>query len=701
MDETPGYRTSSDREAMRRLLLVDSSPQPAATAPALTRLQELLALGPEDRWLSSGSPSAAEGELEAALTRDAGAACVSSPASAAAAALGTEAITVWSTTSGWAAEFLGSGDEPGPALPASLRVVVLRGDPPSRCLIETLRQRLPGVSLFYLWGDERLSPWVAWARLEGEAAGVRLEAFAGYSLEVVAADGSACPPWVVGRLEASQASRPAVAPPPGGGPVQAARRLPEGGFELLGGPSVPRVRDGQTFFLGEVEAELLRLAGVWAGGVVEVGGELVASYWPARSGPTREEVRRALESALPPFLLPGRLRVLEALPLNRDGHLDRGQLAASGVTRDAPPAVGAGALEVVSRITSEVLDRPRLAPTDDLLAIGANSVDLIRIGNRLESELGVSIDQEVLFLEPTIGALARHVADLLERHSPPAATSRPEAPGEYCAALLLDPAEREAFKEHQPGLRKDLEKAAALELAGPPPDERLEALFRSRSSQREFDPGLLPSARFGNWLGCLRQLRLEGLPKYRYPSAGGIYGVQTYLHVKAGRVEAIPNGCYYYDPLRHRLLSLAPRVELERGIHDFINRKLFDQSAFTVLLVGRYDAMQPMYGAGAHDFLMYEAGSMGQLLMTEASSEAIGLCGVGSLRFDAIRHLFGLGEESVLLHALLGGAMPGSVAGRGAVDARAQQLLDKVRSLSDAEVRALLAEKRASAPEGR
>ena len=36
---------------------------------------------------------------------------------------------------------------------------------------------------------------------------------------------------------------------------------------------------------------------------------------------------------------------------------------------------------------------------------------------------------------------------------------------------------------------------------------------------------------FSDCLNCLYQIEVDGLPKYRYPSGGGLYPVQTYVYV--------------------------------------------------------------------------------------------------------------------------------------------------------------------------
>jgi SagB-type dehydrogenase family enzyme len=237
-----------------------------------------------------------------------------------------------------------------------------------------------------------------------------------------------------------------------------------------------------------------------------------------------------------------------------------------------------------------------------------------------------------------------------------AATSSPSA------AVLLDVEARKSFKERQPGLREingdhpkvDLAFATSLEEAG-------ETYFRRRTHQT-FSVEPIALNQFAEFIGCLRQIWLNGKPKYRYGSGGGLYPVQTYLHVKPGRIEGLDAGAYYYHPLKHELIRLSSCESLDENLHWPANRATFKGSAFSIFLVAEMDAIAPMYGSAARDFCLVEAGMMSQLLETEGASSGVGLCQIGSLDFPRIRDLFKLKESHVLLHSLVGGrAVPAQV----------------------------------------
>jgi SagB-type dehydrogenase family enzyme len=189
------------------------------------------------------------------------------------------------------------------------------------------------------------------------------------------------------------------------------------------------------------------------------------------------------------------------------------------------------------------------------------------------------------------------------------------------------------------------------------PEETLREKCAHRRSYQRFSTLPVPSDRLGHLLSCLRQLREDTVPKYLYGSAGGLYPVQTYLHVKQGRVTGIAEGVYYYHPRDHRLVLISANVPLHRGIHMPVNRSIFDEAAFSVFLIGRLNAVAPIYGEAAMRFALIEAGLISQLLEMTAPASQLGLCQIGSLDFDSVRSAFALEEGDVFLHTLVGGGI--------------------------------------------
>src|SRR5206468_2901043 len=112
---------------------------------------------------------------------------------------------------------------------------------------------------------------------------------------------------------------------------------------------------------------------------------------------------------------------------------------------------------------------------------------------------------------------------------------------------------REAFKQQQWGLRWF-----------PPSQSRVKFQkadvegfdwIWNRHSERQFTLEKVPAHELSALL-CVLSFRREksGGIRYAYGSAGGLYPLQTYVAVKAGRVEGLACGTYYYDPGSHELV---------------------------------------------------------------------------------------------------------------------------------------------------
>jgi epothilone synthetase B len=223
--------------------------------------------------------------------------------------------------------------------------------------------------------------------------------------------------------------------------------------------------------------------------------------------------------------------------------------------------------------------------------------------------------------------------------------------------VIHDPIERLAFVLKQPELRRGQTSGTHIQLTKPELNEPFVKEYLLRRSHRKFLPEPIPFADFSAFMTCIQEVQLEGsvLPKYRYPSAGSLYPVRTYLYIAPERVEGLAAGTYSYDPENHRLRLLSAGARIDRRVHFGVNQSMFDASAFSLFFIGDLGAIAPLYGDLARDFCMIEAGCMVQLMMTSAPAARIGLCSVGALDFQEIRDSFHLEENHIYLHSLIGG----------------------------------------------
>lgn len=226
--------------------------------------------------------------------------------------------------------------------------------------------------------------------------------------------------------------------------------------------------------------------------------------------------------------------------------------------------------------------------------------------------------------------------------------------------VLMDPVEREEWKRRRLGLRRFGGERSAIALP-PLAPESLAERWQQRRTRRRFARRPVSRQELERLLACLAEDRVGGEAARLYPSAGGLYPIEVFLHLRPGRVADLEPGAYAYDPAEHRLEARTVGADLDRGIHvPLINQPVFDEAAFSLFLVADFAAIAPLYGGESWDFALLECGYLSQLLLLQAAPSGLGLCPIGGLDFAAVRHLFHLGDRHVLLHSHLGGCLPAS-----------------------------------------
>lgn len=246
---------------------------------------------------------------------------------------------------------------------------------------------------------------------------------------------------------------------------------------------------------------------------------------------------------------------------------------------------------------------------------------------------------------------------------------------------LVDPVDRAEFKLARHGLRREPDRPR-LDLPRTPASQDAPQGAPRRRSDRDFLAEPITLAELADCLGCLRQVKTDGPAECRYPSGGGLYPVQAYLHVKRGAVVGLPAGTYYYDPDGHALVTLVEDAVVPAAVHAAHNRAIFEAAGFGLLFVADPAAIEPMYGSLARDLCLVEAGYLGQLLMEWAARNEVGLCPIGELTFDQVRPLFALDDRQLFVHAMLGGRVDRTAPARK--PAPVQPAADRLRGwLSD------------------
>ncbi|WP_243407604.1 non-ribosomal peptide synthetase, partial [Frankia canadensis] len=392
--------------------------------------------------------------------------------------LARESVTVLNQTPSAFAALVDADRDAGAARPPlALRLVIFGGEAldTSRLAPWYARHSDDAPRLVNMYGITETTVHVTYLALDASAVGARRgvigEPIPGLRARLLDRHLTPVPPGVAGEIYVSGAQlargylgRPAlsaarfVADPygePGDRMYRTgdlARLRPDGTLEYLGRADDQVKIRGFRIEPGEIEAVLaadpaVRRAVVIArtdatpgdatpGDATPGDGEgrhrLVAYVVPSGSAPVDGPALRArAAAALPDFMLPAAVVVLDALPLTGNGKLDRAALPAPDLAASATGRAGRTDLErTLCAVFAAVLGVDRVGADDDFLALGGDSILAIGLVNRARRD-GVRVTPREVFVQRTPAALAALVA---ARTTPQTAAA--EAAGSSAAAPL-------------------------------------------------------------------------------------------------------------------------------------------------------------------------------------------------------------------------------------------------------------------------
>ncbi len=193
-----------------------------------------------------------------------------------------------------------------------------------------------------------------------------------------------------------------------------ARYLPDGNIEFLGRLDDQVKIRGFRVEPGEVEAYLRRHPSVREAAVVareDIHGDkrLVAYVVPKSGGGELQAALYAfLEERLPTYMLPTSIVLLERLPLNQNGKVDRRMLPVPERVRPGgdhtPPRNPVE--EQLAAIWSQLLGLERVGVHDNFFELGGHSLLATRLISRVRETFQTELPVRCLFDHPTVAGLA-------------------------------------------------------------------------------------------------------------------------------------------------------------------------------------------------------------------------------------------------------------------------------------------------------
>ncbi len=178
---------------------------------------------------------------------------------------------------------------------------------------------------------------------------------------------------------------------------------------------------GYRIELGEIEAELNEHEAVRHAVLVvredAPGDRRLVAYLVAdpERRPTTQELRDHLKSSLPDYMIPAAFVMLDALPLTRNGKLDRQAFPSpdgmrSGLAKDyVAPRTKLEHLLV--EVWQEILGIERVGLRDNFFELGGDSLRAALLINRLKERLGDFVYVVALFEAPTVAALSAYLTE--------------------------------------------------------------------------------------------------------------------------------------------------------------------------------------------------------------------------------------------------------------------------------------------------
>ncbi|MFI6495514.1 amino acid adenylation domain-containing protein, partial [Streptomyces sp. NPDC050564] len=187
-----------------------------------------------------------------------------------------------------------------------------------------------------------------------------------------------------------------------------ARWRADGAVEFLG-----RIDDqvkvrGYRIELGEIRAALIAHPKVSDAAVTVTDDQRLVAYVVGGA----DDLRDALGSVLPEYMIPSTYIELDSIPLTANGKLDRRALpdpeAGAADTYIAPRSE---VEESIAAIWGQVLGLDKVGVEDNFFDLGGHSILAVRLISRLQTEYDLDLPVRVAFERPTVAQLAVEIED--------------------------------------------------------------------------------------------------------------------------------------------------------------------------------------------------------------------------------------------------------------------------------------------------
>jgi len=328
----------------------------------------------------------------------------------------------------------------GVVLP-DLRLALLSGDWLPTDLPTDIRTLAPQARIVSLGGATEASIWSICCAVDHDTTGCPSIPYGfpmvNQEFHVLDEELRACPDWVAGELhiggiglaqgywrDSDKTAASFIVHPESGRRLyrtgDLGRYLPDGAIEFLGRKDFQLKINGYRIEPGEIEAALKRHPQVKEALVLafDTGRNdekhLVAYLVGTENGqsPAPGALASFLRTLLPDYMIPAEMLFLAALPLSDNGKVDRRVLPRPGAMAAEAPGSDRSARPLteteqrIAGVVAEVLGIGEVDPAVQFFALGANSLDIVRMQNKLSRLLGREVSVVDFFTHPSVERLA-------------------------------------------------------------------------------------------------------------------------------------------------------------------------------------------------------------------------------------------------------------------------------------------------------
>jgi amino acid adenylation domain-containing protein/non-ribosomal peptide synthase protein (TIGR01720 family) len=196
-----------------------------------------------------------------------------------------------------------------------------------------------------------------------------------------------------------------------------ARWLPDGNIEFMGRIDGQVKIRGYRIELGEIEKQLLSQEGIKHSVVLvkEIKGEkCLVAYYVSDYELDKKILTENLSKMLPDYMIPAYYVQLDVIPLTTNDKVDRKALPDvddTDLIREEYIAPDTEEEFKLIEVWKRVLDIDKIGVNDNFFALGGNSIKAMMIIGGINKTLGVKINLETFFLNPTVKALALEISN--------------------------------------------------------------------------------------------------------------------------------------------------------------------------------------------------------------------------------------------------------------------------------------------------